>query len=357
MSLDNFYFLERLSPSNRRLALSYMRNDSLHIALIDLQELSVTKIASRKGTFPELNIGMAWNKNDSVLYYNFYKWKESRNTLTPQNLASYSVQISDLSSKSLKIDNGAVIETCLPNDLLVVSSGRTYYLVNLRSLKTVHTLKNVNKPVFSPDGSQYFYLQDTEVIDYEGRSKKIPELLIADISGKNLRKAVTYKFDPRNPQWLSDSKTISLDIRSQDWRDIRHMALLDVSTSRVRFATEEDYMGMPSITEPHYSPSGRYVVFDRELQRGDYSSGLSWYYLHKVFRDTYQSSDLVISEGGTNNLYDPMNITPIGKSHRWFTDDNFVFYASGWTKIFNVPSRSLRTFQKSMVILYVAGSL
>ena len=210
-----------------------------------------------------IDVGMTWGSDDNVLYYNYYKLTKG---FISENVASYIYKISDSSTKYFKIDNGAIIKNHLPKGILVLSEGDNYYLINDNTLKLEYTLNNMPELTFSPDGSKLFFLRHKKVDDEAGLSRSVSELYTANYNGKNIRKGLSYDYDPKNPEWLFDNKTISLDIHSQKSYYFRKLVLFDINKNKIRYNIEDSEDNYSSVTDPHYSPSGRYVVFDHKHQ-------------------------------------------------------------------------------------------
>ena len=65
--------------------------------------------------------------------------------------------------------------------------------------------------------------------------------------------------------------------------------------------------------------------------------------IKKYYENTIQSTDIALSDYIT-----------IGKTDRWWDDDNVVFYSSEWTKVFNVNVGLIKIFDKQVGLFYLA---
>jgi hypothetical protein len=326
------FFAKALSPRRDKLALAYQTTDSLKVCLITFDPIKLTTVNSMGKA---LSVAFAWNTDDSILYFNYYGLKRMGNRSYTQNLGSYYLDANSMQLHYLKFSNGSVIEGYLPQGFLVTSYGDATYLINLRTGRPSHVLRGRNGLTFSPNGKWFFYFDDRTFLNEYGNEVKIPELYLADFRGTHRKRIVDYAYRPQNPVWSPDSRTIALDVQSQKWSNIRDLAFYDVGTGFLSVQSSTQQVNVPSTTEPHYSPDGRYLFY--YVTVGDLSVYPYWEEIDAVVKDLRFGLTQVISRGSV-----PGN--PTGGFIQWFDDNNLALSATGWLTVFNVAKGTQTTF-------------
>jgi len=333
-STTSSFFSEALSPRRDKLALAYQTTDSLKVCLITFDPIKLTAINSMgKKAF---SVAFAWNTDDSTLYFNYYGLKQIGERSYTRNLGSYYLNANSMQLHYLKFSNGSVIEGYLPQGLLVTSYGDATYLINLRTGRPSHVLRSPNSPTFSPDGKWLFYFEDRTFLNEYGEEVKIPELYLTDFRGTHRKRIVDYAYRPQHPVWSPDSRTIALDVQSQKWSNIRDLAFYDVDTGLLSVQSSTKQVNVPSSTEPHYSPDGRFLFY--YVTVGDLFVYPYWQEIDAVVEDLRFGSTQVINRGSL-----PGN--PTGGFVRWFDDNNVALSATGWLTVFNVARGTQTTFK------------
>lgn len=324
------FFAKAVSPQGDKLALAYRGTNSLKVCLITFNPIKLTPVnSSEKAT----SVAFAWNTNDSILYFNYYGLQEIDRRTYTRNLGSYYVNANSMQLNYLKFRNGSAIKGYLPNGFLVSSYGDETYLISLRTGMPVHILRGLGPLTFSPNGKNFFYFRDRTFLNEYGNEVRLPELYLADFNGWHRRMIIGYKYDPQNPVWSPDSKTIALDVQSQQWSNIRDLAFYDVETGMLSVQGSNLQVNVPSVTEPHYSPDGRYLFY--YVTTGDLSVYPYYEEVDAVVKDLRFGSTQVINRGSI-----PGN--PVGGFVRWFDGNNLGLSATGWMAVFNV-SKGTRT--------------
>ncbi len=247
-----------VSPSGFKVAVAYRLSDTLKVAIINLHPFKVNVIGVTQN-IPL--ISMKW-KDDANLGFNYIVQKKDGDKFVFQNAGAYSFNTDSMKLGILKFNNGASIFEWLPSGHLVTKFAKDYYVIDLKTSKTIATVANVDKLAFSKDGKKCLYYQDVEVTDENGRKSKIPELYMADYTGKNAKTVSSYMNQPRHAQWSPTNATIAFDIQSKEWSNIRHLAYYIVQSGKTLVNNNIDY----SRAEPLYSASGMMLFFsEREI--------------------------------------------------------------------------------------------
>ncbi len=344
-------YLKELSPRRDKLALSYWRDDAYELSILNLRSFRLASVNLQKRDPKHYGMSMTWKHDNSTLFFGFHSERKSGQQYILDKSYLYCLLADSMSVKPIAANVRGVIEGWLSSGFLVLRGSDRHYLVDPESGKIAFILagKKANL-TYSPNAKKCFYFHDVEVVTHDGRNVRVPELYVADYDGKNPKKVSDYRYRPERASWSPDSKMITYVAQSQQWSNIKHLVFYEVESSKTTFAIQLNEPGIRSITDPHWSPSGRYVVFDRTADTGDERD--FWSASEKVVRDMSTGEELTVSSGFINLKYVEQSI-PAGATLGWFDDENIAFATTNWVRVFNLPTNKLTTFSSSWMPLHL----
>lgn len=125
-------------------------------------------------------------------------------------------------------------------------------------------LQGKRELTFSPDGKQLFY-----VVTAQARRGRRPvaatELHVARYDGSGARRVIGDPYDPQHARWSPDGSRIAFDVRPPNGPNLRHIAVFEVGTQRVRFFPSQTAEGTPRDANPFWAPAGGTLVHDRAI--------------------------------------------------------------------------------------------
>lgn len=341
----------KVSPDNTKIAFTYVDNDigETTLSILELKDLKSWQIKKIPKNF---HYSFAWSRDSKELAAGYASFTDN------QSRVEYRLGVGDIFTasfldrtiESIGCKVSKYVKKFLPNGILIVGDGNHLYGVNRQNCSTIFTMSTTGKRkiTFSPDGTKIFYFK---YVPISGTKRKMPELYLANYDGKNQKRIIGYKYDPRNASWSPDGTKIVCDVRSLEWTDVRHVSIYDLVTGKASFSIEEDSWGIPTSERAFWSPDGNKLVYDktyellndRALFNPVYGNGSNTYLVqHKTVHHLRINLKEVILEASIhqNNLL----TQSLGETVFWIDNQNILFGSAQGYKIFNLLRKSEYTF-------------
>lgn len=320
----------RVSPDNKQIAFEYIIGDTIYLSILDMHSLNIQHIDK----IPNDRIySFEWSSDSKELAVGYYSSKK-RNGIYVADRGK--IFITDLfgEKRNVGCQLSKKVIAWLPNNELVVSAGppnNIMYFVSPDNCKTIASLsiKNKRNIKFSPDGNHLVYYKMEQIYHPNyGRSLNMRLLYISDYRGRNPKIIADYNHKPNNTIWAPNSDMISFDIKSPDWSNIRHVVFYNLENKKTSYKTYEAFGNMPKDSNPHWSPSGKLIAFDRMWERGQ--KNFEWFELNTMYKDIKRDELFIIASGNSRGQV-------LGGLMGWI-DDNSVVIANNDT--FSILNKS-----------------
>ncbi|MDZ4699414.1 MAG: hypothetical protein SH809_06900 [Rhodothermales bacterium] len=248
-----------------RLALAFIRNDSTHLALVDLTEdrVQTAPLAPRAR-----EVTLAWRGDYGALAIGFFL-REG------EAMGAGGLVVVDVASMDVRPSGcrtSTVVYGWAEEDRLVVGDGKTIVAVDAATCATRSSLSLLKKHevAVSPTGRHVAYV--LRELEYN-REKRAYEpdstLMVAAIDGSNERAVAGSRYHPRNLSWSPDGTKLAFDVTSQTDPALRHLAVYDVAAGEATFIVRATDAVLPSESRPVWSPDGAFMAYDRVFVHGE----------------------------------------------------------------------------------------
>lgn len=340
VKLNKYLVQSKISPNNKLLAFSYLNNDSVFLNVLDFNSLKIWNI---KNLTKEYIFTFGWSPNSKSLGIGYYTQKKIGEKYYPDKGDIIISSFDGKNQNRLGCSASKIFKYWLPNGNYVVSDGKYLYGVLPSNCKTIFkmAIADKNSLTFSPNGKKIFYTKFANVY-YEnlGQNNKVPELYLADFNGKNSKKIINYKAVSRNYKWSPVNDIIAMDVESQNYSDIRHLAFYDITKKKLDIFSGQAYNADPKVEKPHWSPNGKKIFYEKTFAVMGYTE--KWFDKYTEILDLVSKNANEISHG---KIYPsiPANNKYVGTFFSWLNDDSVILYSPDWIKIYNYPDNSTFT--------------
>jgi len=335
-----------LSANKKYLSFTYCTKDSTSLIFVDLTTFQKRTLKTMKG----INIvTQSFGHNDSILFFSFQISKKRNNKYLTDKSYLFSFTINTQDVKYLSMFDKKYFTTWLPQNYIVITDeNNKYSFMDGKTLKVIYSHKFSSSVTFSPNGKKCFYYEPVEFINDDFEEITRNALNVADFNGNNNQVAVSASYDPKNVQWSPDSKKISCDIKSKEWIGIRHLCIYNMELRQATYNSNPNDFGMPSITNPIWSPSGNRLIFKRRMERGD--ENISYTAVGLILRNISDGAEINILTGNSSSELDLGGW--MGMVLGWFDENNICLSIPSGTAVYNVPRKVFTTFslEKGQII-------
>jgi hypothetical protein len=333
---NNFGFQKKLSPNERFLAIGFQSDDTLITALYD-HNTSTLKRVHRIHLGKKIGqVNLAWKSSSDLLYFNYWAYKQG----TPgSNIGSFKYYVSKDSLAQSKVSNGAVIETWIEPDFVVMSYDKTIYIINPATGKPTYTLNGVENPEFSPDGKKLLYYKRRDFVDDYGRDITIPELYISDVNGKNQKKVASASLKPSHASWLSDSQSLIVEVQSQEYSNKKLVVIYDIRKGELTYTKGQAAEGSSS-EDPQLSPDRSKLLVEQWTHYEDYY-GRRWSDILVTVSDLQRNSTKIVTRGRVD-LSGTGQTIPTG-GFTWLSNDLLISIANRQVTLYDLLNDSERS--------------
>lgn len=350
--LEKSLVQKEISPEGGKIAVSYEKRDSTKISVIDLENNKSKNIHSfSSNKYEPLSISLEWSPDSEKLAIGYYSEKKSGEVYVADEgnvvVAMLSGEVRDLGCSVSK-----EVKTWLPNGNIVVSEGAgrgNMYTVDANNCSTINTFKVKDKEEisFSPDGSHFIYFESAKLQDRNTEKTKIPELYIADSNGENKNIIAGYKYEPRNATWSPEGNKIAFDVQSQEWSNIRHVAIYDLAADEASFYKEQDMLGLPSSEEPHWSPDGRKLFYHNTYERGEGGT-----VTHRINRNVVRNVATNETMELTKEIVPRGEKGSVGTPMKWIGNRTVLIGSTTRYRIVDISTKAVRELPSDRSFLY-----
>ena len=181
-----------------------------------------------------------------------------------------------------------------------------------------------------------------------GRNQNMPELYILDIESGKETKIAGYQHEPRNASWSPGGDKIALDIQSDEWSNVHHIAIYDFEKGEAQLIVDRDgFYGVANDQNPYWDKTGSRLLINRSYES---TSGLI--INQKVIRNLSNGEEIKLVE----KINDPNNYNDIriGATLDWFGKDIIAFSGSGY-KVFNTDGDEILSLSNYQNLLFVVS--
>jgi WD40-like Beta Propeller Repeat len=221
---------------------------------------------------------------------------------------------------------------------LVVGDPHNVYVVRAEGCETVATLPKTGKSelTFSANGTKVAFLRDNRA----GQ----PELWIANADGSGAQIAGPWQYHARQARWAPDGSKIAFTLQSQQYGNVTHVAVHDLSTGRATFDAEPRDLGLPSDEHPCWSPRGTWLAVDRSYQRS--GGGQAYVTRQKVVAASAGGKETVVAEallrGSDADSWNPRC--------GWMDENHLLIGGAAGMSVIDVRTRKAYQLQASGVL-------
>ncbi len=348
--LSKYYYLKKISSDNHKIALSYFRNDSTLLSIIDTKTYQCTNIFSISG---EISLTFEFSPNCEEIALGYY-YEDKNKKANESKLLIYKT---NGEYRQLNCSSSNSVEAWLPDGNLAVSDLKSskdkIYIVDNKTCKTTFSIdaKNKRNIRFSPDGKKLLYYEIVKINKIqENRIINVPELFVQNINGNNKEKISGYKLEPQNATWSPNSNNIAYEISSQEWSNIKNIALYDCSKKQtINIKREDPRYGLPKSEKPVWSPNGNQIIFSETfylISGATHTQDLLRNSLINIAENEYS----IITEE-MHSLYIPQEI---GNTMMWIDDNSVLLsYVGGDYRIIDTNNKEYLTFPPYSYIIHV----
>ena len=343
--------IDIVKPSPSNTAVAWVAYDTLKnetgLYAYSSETQQVTDLKHSHGNF---SVNLIWN-DDSLLYANFCETKQSKTGKRKEIISGttdlINVNQNTVLSKS-KPAKGAVLEAYIQEKYLVCSDYDGLYILDKTKNRLVKTIKgfstyNMKSSSFSPDGKKLTWLEPKKGIDQSGINTSRTELMVANFDGTKEKKVIDFNYYPQNPVWSTTNNVIACDVVSQDWGNLRNIALYDVEEGKVSYVTGEDNGFVPDLSNCRWSPSGTSFIVRKKME-SQFFRKLS-YLIHNM--ETGVTSELKDAKG------EVIEANKLGMPDQWLEDNVIVFNRLDQSTAYDIASNSFFAFPAGRKIIFI----
>ncbi len=332
-------FTSSISPNRKLLAIGYKVENDFYVDVLDTRTLKIKTIHSKQIKTSLSQVNFAWSNNSDSLFFNYWQVRNK----VGENVGSllYLTEMDTL--VSFRVKNGAKIESYINPGYVVMSYEHTYYVINPRTGNPIYTINDLDQPLFSPDGRKILFYRSVLTIDEYGNEKRMRELYLSDISGRNQKKIAGYVSRPSKAQWLANSKSIVLELQSQKYSNKTYVAFYDIESKEISYSKSQDEAGVTT-ENPSLSPSKNKLLSIQRMQYENAYGGRS----SDVFLilSNLETNETKILNQGRNDFSDNTRNIPIG-SFNWIDDNMVVVGGNNWTTLYDIKYGAVTIIAKS----------
>ena len=338
------YTWETSPDSNKVAIISMSSESSISVLIIDIKSRSVKNLGQVPRMTSVDGFSIKWSPNSDEVAVGHYSYRDKKRL--KGEIGSISIFSILGNKRSLNCISSNSVVRWMKNGNLIVSNGsfkpNSYFIVdstNCHTKITVNT-KDKNNVLISPNDDRMLFYRTREVDEVgTGRILKLSELFISDINGKNENKIVEYRLNPKNAVWSPSGKCIAMDIDSQEYGNIRHIAIYDLATNKLSAYQDEDAIGIPNCEGPIWSPDGKNLFYTSNYLYLDGFGNFSRVDNYVVVRDVETDKLLFVGNLGL----------PIG----WIGNKIVCFSTNERMEFKGVDGKLLGTYRTGDVICYM----
>jgi Tol biopolymer transport system component len=250
------------SASGRYLAFTYSRADSVHLALLDLTDRTLTPVDRRAAP---ATYSLAWHTQDDRLAFAYYR-PASSGTRGPGDVfvATPQGRTGDVRTRDVGCSAAREVLDWLPDGPLATRNDDRLYVVAPGDCATraAADARRMRNAAYAPTGDRLAYIH-RELTYERSINEYTPDssLFLSDARGRGAEELLGHERRVRHLRWAPDGTELGFD------------AQVDASGHRqvVTYSAEADrtvYLTPPRQTRadqvhPRWSPSGSYVAFTR----------------------------------------------------------------------------------------------
>ena len=244
------------APGNTHLAFSYATPDSSHLALIDLETLTVQPIHAHAG---EVVYSLAWHPTGNRLAFAYY---------TPTadgDRGPGDVRVTDLGGSTRRVGCRAAREVLhwLPGGSLATRDDDNLYVVSESDCQTLASAdaRRMYHITYAPNGRRLAYIHRELNYDRSARDY-VPDstLVLSDARVQNTEELFDSDRRVRHLRWAPEASELAFDMHV-DESDRRQIVIYNSDTDRTVYLTPPTSAIDADQVHPRWSPSGRHLAF------------------------------------------------------------------------------------------------
>ncbi len=314
-----------VSPAGDRFVVTYRDHDSSKTVLIDGASGTTTRVHASVGV-GQYTYG--WSRDGSRLGVG-YRSDGGPGALVVVGAEAQPRQVGCSTSDRFlawRTDGG-----------MIVADANNVYAASADDCATLATLPKRGKTdiAYSANGEKVSFLRNNRA----GQ----PELWVANYNGAGAQTVAPYQYRPQRTRWAPDAGRIAFTLQSQQYANVTHVAVHDLTAGRATFDAEPTELGVPNDDNACWSPDGSRLAFDRSYSRS--GGGQSYLTMQKVVSEVETGTQAVIAEELVRGQSPPAGCAWVGNTH-------LLVAFTGETLIVDVMSKATFTVPAGRQVLF-----
>jgi Tol biopolymer transport system component len=243
------------SPSGRTLAFTYSRADSVHLALLDLADRTITPVDRRAAP---ATYSLAWHPQDDRLAFAYYRPARS-GTRGPGNVF---VATPEGETRDVGCSAAREVLHWLPDGSLATRNDDRLYVVAPTDCATraAADARRMRNAAYAPTGNRLAYIH-RELTYERSINEYTPDssLFLSDAQGRGAETLLGPERRVRHLRWAADGTELGFDAHV-DASGHRQIVTYSTETDRTVYLTPPRQARADQV-HPRWSPSGSYVAF------------------------------------------------------------------------------------------------
>ena len=307
------------APSGDRFVVNYRDNDSSKVVMIDGASGTTTRVHATAGAG---QYTFAWSRDGSRLGVG-HRSDEGSGVVV--------VVGSEARPHPVGCSTSDRFLAWRTDGSMIVADANNVYAASAEDCTTLATLPKRGKTdiVYSANGEKVSFLRNNRA----GQA----ELWVANYNGAGAQTVAPYQYLPQRTAWAPDAGRIAFTLQSQQYANVTHVAVHDLTTGRATFDAEPTELGVPNDDNACWSPDGARIAFDRSYSRS--GAGQSYLTMQKVVTEVGTGTTAVIVEELVRGGPPPVRCAWVGNTHLLvaFTDETQIVDVTS-KATFSVPA-------------------